>query len=271
MRELIDRYARDITERLNGNLDALILVGSHARGEGIEGLSDIEFWAVVKDLGDAKKPHLDKNVYLGFTTRDRLTKLRPYIYTVEVRKFGKVLHGDKNIVSSIPDYSFEDIALVDGFRLLNNRIVEQLILLNRIENGEVVNQYDFDKGYIQLVNSILVLNGRYRSLYAEKLEEFRKLDKIDPGLRKKADEAFVSIKLVPLPEIDRDRALEKWLELREYFRMIWSKEKKLFSDLLNRPMRFWVYYMASRLYFSDKYQDRHKRDGIIRMWERFIR
>ena len=85
MDNLITKYSKEIVSKLGNNLEALILVGSYSREEEIEGLSDIEFWAVVKDLSKTNKPKLDNNVSLGFTTKDHLRRLKPYIYTIEVK------------------------------------------------------------------------------------------------------------------------------------------------------------------------------------------
>jgi|GEM_PF-3527985 len=285
--ELINKYAKEIVGKLGDKLEALILVGSFSRGEGVEGASDIEFWAVVKDLSAVKKLDFNSNVSLGFTTRKHLTRLKPYIYTVEVKKFGKVLYGDSNILNLIPDYSYEDIKPFDGFILLNNRIVEQLILLNKIKNGQEVNQYEFDKGYIQLVNSLLALNKNYRSLYLEKLEKFRKISKDSySGLLNKAEEAFVSINhrqaeiaCLTAVRLPSPQTLKKWLELRDHFKKVWLEEEKTLSrancwiKMLSsgRPMRFFVYRSAARLYFSEGYQDKNKRDRLIKKWERYVK
>ncbi|MFA4932986.1 MAG: hypothetical protein WC574_00930 [Candidatus Omnitrophota bacterium] len=271
MNELINKHSKEIVNKLGKNLESLILVGSYSREEEIEGLSDIEFWAVVKNLGRAKKPALDSNVSLGFTTRSHLRRLKPYIYTIEVKKFGKVLHGEKNILSLIPDYSYGDIDPIDGVILLNNRLVERLILLDKIENNQKINQYDFDKGYIQLVNSLLVLNKKYRSIYPEKLEEFRKLNINNVSLKNKIEGAFASIKQPSKLPVNKNEALVKWLELREYFRNIWLEEKRLLRRLIFKPLHFFIYRKASNIYFSDKYKNKQLRDSVIANWERFIK
>ena len=147
MNELIVKYAEEITNKLKDNLEALILVGSFSRGEGIEGLSDIEYWAVVKNIASVSMPDLkNEKITLNSTTRNHLSKLKPYIFAVEVKKFGKVLWGDKEVLDLIPNYDFKDIEPFDGFVLLNNRIVEQLILWNKIQEKKEVHAYDFDKG-----------------------------------------------------------------------------------------------------------------------------
>jgi hypothetical protein len=280
MDELINKYAQEIVKQFKDHLEALILVGSFSRGEGIEGLSDVEFWAVVNDLSNARKLSLDNNISLGFTTRSHLKRLKPYIYTVEVKKFGRVLYGDSNVLNLIPNYSYEDIDPLDGFMLLNNRIVEQLILLNRIGDNQIIKQYDFDKSYIQLVNSLLVLNRKYKSLYPEKQEAFRKIYKNDYAkLLNKVGEAFTSIKQPSRIPIGQDEALNKWHEARECFRKVWLQEKQMLGALrywikvlsLGKLRKFSIYQRASSLYFSDKYQNRKIRETVIKEWENLVK
>ena len=286
--DIINKYKEKIVSRLGDNLEALILVGSFARGEAViyesngkkELISDIEFWAVVKDLSIAKTISFDNNVSLGFTTLKHLRQLKPYIYTIEVKKFGKVLYGHSNILNLIPDYSYENIEPIDGFILLNNRIVEQLILLNRIEDVQGVNQYDFDKSYIQLVNSLLVFNRRYRSLYPDKQDEFRRFYKdSDIGLLNKVDEAFASVKQQSGVAIRQDEALKKWQEVREHFRKVWIREKRTLGKVkcwikflsLGKPLQFLIYQKAANLYFSDEYHNKQKRDIVIKEWKKHIK
>jgi len=277
MIEQIDKYTKEITSKLGNNLEALILVGSYSRGESIEGGSDIEFWAVVKNL-TMKKPKIDKYITLGFTTRGHLKRLKPYIYTIEVKKYGKVLYGDKDILSLIPDYSFNDIDIIDGFILLNNRLIEQLILFNKIMNEESVSQYEFDKGYIQLVNALLIFDKKYRSLYPEKIEQFRRLNISNEQFRKRIEDTFISIKQPP-ELIDKSKALEKWMELREYFKFVWINELNGFKGIKGwlkiaasgNPLRVFIYTKAAKLYFSQGYKNNKEKDVVIRRWEQFIK
>jgi len=280
MTELIDKYSSEIVSKLKDNLEALILVGSFSRGEGIEDLSDIEFWAVVKDLSKAEKPKLNDNASLGFTTRKHLKRLKPYIYTVEVKKFGKVLCGDKNILNLIPDYSFTDINPIDGFILLNNRLVEQLILLNKIEEAGKINQYEFDKAYVQLVNSLLVVNRSYKSLYPEKQEEFHKIFRNNNyAFLDKINVALTSIRQPSKNLVNKTEALNYWLEVREYFKKTWAEETKTLGKIKcwvnvlgsGRPEKFFIYQKASKLYFSDNYQNKESRNNIIKNWERLVK
>ena len=309
--ETINKYVEIIANKLGNNLEALILVGSFARGEGLtyqnngklELMSDIEFWGVVKNLSTAKSIGIEgEKLTIGFTTRKHLARLKPYIFTVEAKKFGKVLWGDKSVPGLIPSYSFEDIEPVDGFILLNNRIVEQLILFNKIQNNGSVQQYDFDKGYIQLVNSYLAFNKRYRSLYPEKKEEFFKLYKDkNTNLAQKVHEAFESLKANSANYIPNDKAIKEWQELRTHYKEIWLCEsvyvglpkvrdrirgwlkvlgnvnkRRLFSisevavNFFRISPQFLIYCDAASLYFSD-YIDMVNLEKIVKKWKIIVK
>lgn len=289
MDELISKYTNGIVEKLKGNLEALILVGSFARNEGIayqnngktDLISDIEFWAVVKNIPASRNRCCNnEKVSLGFTTRKHLTQLKPYIYTLEAKKFGKVLWGDKGILDLIPDYDFKDIEPIDGFILLNNRIVEQLILRNKIQANEAIYNYDFDKGYIQLVNSYLAFNKRYRGLYPEKKEEFLKsYQNSGTDFINKVKSAFDALSSPQNEVISRETAIIKWKELRNHFKAIWVYEAdnlnkfsglRNIKDKLKRWLQFLIYKCAIDEYFKEN-ANCEKSRKIIQLWERFIK
>ncbi len=291
--KLIEIQKKSITETLDSNLESLILVGSFARGEGIESVSDTEFLAVVKDLSSAKIPNTpyDK-LTIGFTTRKHLTKLKPYIFTIETKKFGKVLWGNKSVLDCIPEYSYEDIARADGFILLNNRIIEQLIIWLKIKSGESVTDYDLLKGYIQIANSLLAFHRCYRGLYPEKETSIKnlfteqiKFKTLFPGLLTKINEVFTFLRNgVPGKTITGKSALKEWLEIRSHIKAVWSYEQKLlsypsFSDKLHDysraiikkgSPRFQIYQDAVKEYFSDTPDDT-KITKVIAKWEKFVK
>jgi len=308
--ELIRQETEDILRRLDGNIEALILLGSFARGEGIGGLSDIEFLGVVKNSKDIQKKET-KNITVKFTTANRLKRLKPYIFTLELKKYGKVLHGNKKVLDLIPGYTYDDIEPMDGFVLLNNRIVEQLILLQRIKSRESVNQYDFDKGYIQIVNSYLAFNKRYKSLYPEKREQFNRLYIGNSILKDRVNDAFSSIKGSQASKIGPREALNQWQELRKFFQEMWLYEAKVLcrhstpNSILSLPglagrIKGWlkvmisqerrrlfswkevirwffitspqylIYSDAASLYFSDDI-DMEKLDKVIEKWKTFVK
>lgn len=255
--KIIDECVKYIlSNKLSANIEAVIMVGSFSRGEEIicnyngntKILSDLEFMLVSKPVsfdkmkaicqaqekeieGYLKKLGYDLKVSLGFTTRQHLKRFKPYIFTIETKKFGKVLWGDEKILDLIPNYSFEDIEPIDGFILLNNRIVEQLIIFERIKRGEGVHQYEINKGYIQIANSLLAFHRQYKSLYPEKKEVFSKLfpsidylNKKVPGLASKVENALDSLKNAAFEAISHEEFMRRWQELRDYFKEVWIYE-----------------------------------------------
>ena len=178
----IDLCKKHILENYADKIEALVLIGSFSRGEGIVVnrpddkevvfISDIEFMIILKPgefnyarnflnaeqiQEKLKASGFNVDISFGATTRKHLKKYKPCIFTIEMKKFGKVLWGNMVILDNIPDYSEQDIPALDGFILLNNRIVEQLKLLKMILLSQDVCGYSFDKGYVQIVNSFLVL------------------------------------------------------------------------------------------------------------------
>ena len=232
-------------------LEALVLIGSFARREEIvcknDGgtnvfVSDLEFLAVIKpgfypadmDAGIIEKElNGVVEVSIGQTTAAHLGKLKPTIFTVELKKFGKVLWGDPNVLDHIPNYMEKDIDPQDAFVLLNNRIVEQLKLRLKIEDGSSIDSYQFDKGYIQIVNSFLGINGKYQCLYPDKLREFSNLkDREALDLLPAVKQAFENIKNGKMEKVDKDNCLKRWVALNEAIRKIWLYEAR---KLLKQP------------------------------------
>lgn len=251
IKEIINSRKDSILEKLGReNLKALILIGSFARGEGVvcqnNGrmtiISDIEFLAVTKPSKFRKIKRLsniasqDYKTSLGFTTEGHLKRLKPYIFTVEAKKFGKVLWGNDKVVDFIPNYSYEDIDSLDGFILLNNRIVEQLILYREIQKDKQIYNYEFNKGYIQIANSILAFNNQYRSLYSEKKEEFKKLfsnirflKEKTPDLLPKVEHALDVVRKTEFKTLTKEEGLSEWIKLRKFLKEVWLYEDSLFS------------------------------------------
>lgn len=300
--EIIERYIEEIVRRLGNNLRALILVGSFARGEGIEGLSDMEFVEVVKNVQIVRNGEDGKNVSIKFTTGNHFKRLKPYIFTIELKKYGKVLWGDKKILELIPDYSYEDIDPKDGFILLNNRIVEQLIIWQKASSGQHVRHYDVAKGYIQLVNSYLAVNRTYKSLYPEKQEEFNRVYKGNGYLKDKVNQAFAFLKQPENRILAQDDALRQWKELRNYYRQLWKEQVRIFAkpssfierikgwvkvlvdprkrslfscteitaNIFKTSPQFIIYQQAAGEYFSNN-QNAFKISRIIKQWEAIVK
>lgn len=164
-------------------------------------------------------------VSVGISSPRHLAKLKPRIFTVELKKFGKVLWGDENILNLVPNYPFSRIDLLDGFILLNNRIIEQLKVLDLIKENKDIPAYVNNKAYWQMANVLLTLFGEYRALYSQKQEQVAGLFQQNPQLREifpdfpaKLNQAVLSARLPAKKGTD---ALENWQIIRLDYKKLW--------------------------------------------------
>lgn len=236
---------------------AVILIGSFARGEELwiaqdgrrEYLSDMEFMVVLeenlneignrkseikKEIIESLKAEMGEiDISICFTTRRHLSLSKPRIFILEFKKFGKVLYGDPKVLDLIPECTAQDCSRLDAVVLLCNRIVEQLEVYKTILNvGEGlapsrINQYELDKGYIQLVNSLLAFEKRYCSLYPEKRAVFAEIlgDTDSPIFKLDLNmEAFTAafdhVENKELPLLDGTEALLQWQTLKVEFQKV---------------------------------------------------
>lgn len=196
IRAIIERNAVQVCERHFGTgVRALILTGSLARNEAtmdvssptIQLYSDAEFICVLQNsltlpnqcqaaaLGGEIAEQISGNgvrchVSLGVVHDRFLRKMRPHIFAYELKRCGRVVSGDKQILSLVPAFTPEAIPLEDAWRLLCNRMVELLessILISNSSTGlprEVF--YKVVKMYMDMATSLLVFEGRYAPTYA---------------------------------------------------------------------------------------------------------
>lgn len=175
---------------------ALVLMGSFSRGEGsiwiddsgiAHVLGDIEFFAVLgegSNLATSQK-HLNElsataerelaeqrincKVEFSAVARNYFSRIRPSIFNYELQKHGKVVWGNQNIIGEIPPFGHEQIPPEDGFFLLCNRIVEQLIALRSMDESPSDQRYQLMKLYLDMAGSYLVVSGSYAPTYAERV------------------------------------------------------------------------------------------------------
>lgn len=177
------------------SLIALALTGSFSRGEGsilvdrsgvAHVLGDIEFFVALDEganhsiaqvqlsaLSSAveqelQEQQIDCKVEFSPVSRNYFRRVRPSIFNYELLKHGKVVFGDKGILHEIPSFGAESIPPEDGFYLLCNRIVEQLIAWRSLEINSCDNRYQILKLYLDMAGSCLVVSGRYAPTYAER-------------------------------------------------------------------------------------------------------
>ena len=171
----------------------VLLTGSFARGEGTvitdprstsRWLSDVECLVVVRG-GIVSKPEirrsmrqieLDTNSDRGNAERgikvelrailtQGMARLRPAIFTRELSEHAKLLWGDPAAIP-VPQAASngEGISKYDAFRLLNNRIIEQIAVRSEYADQAADNTavaYSLAKFWIDLGTSLSVFLGCY--------------------------------------------------------------------------------------------------------------
>jgi hypothetical protein len=192
----------------------LILTGSFARGEatlvsdsnaGTRWLSDVEcllafrasrstqtaLFSAVRRIEDAMNndaANLSRGVRIELSPISvrQLARLRPGIFTRELAEHGKLLWGDPVALRSSRQASGAvEIPIGDGFRLLNNRIVEQVAARLASESGSfesLATGYEIHKFWNEIITSLSVFLGCYRTSYRERQESVESVLEQKPGL-----------------------------------------------------------------------------------------
>jgi hypothetical protein len=203
LRETIGKQVAQLCFQTHGqSLRAVVLTGSLARDEAtlVEEKKD---WRL---LGDAEfllifhtRAPLPRTVAMGFLRQNieasisrfgvtseicvtaaypkYLRSLRPSIFAYELRNCGKVVWGDPEILTCIPSFSSSDIPWEDGWRLLSNRMVEQLEVLEDLEQKPKLLSsrlyYRTVKLYLDMATSFLLFAGEYAPTYKERAQRLR--------------------------------------------------------------------------------------------------
>lgn len=199
-----ERVAAVCAEFLKQELESVVLTGSLARDEAsfrradghwvLEG--DAEFFLVMEPGHEA--PGADRvlklraeatqellargiRVQLDLTPvgRGYFKHLRPAIFAYELLACGQVVWGDPDCMKLIPRFGAADIPLEDAWRLLANRMIENL---------EALLEQDFDspllapktayrtvKLYLDMATSLLVFAGAYQPGYRAREQAIREL------------------------------------------------------------------------------------------------
>ena len=192
------------TKAYGAGLRALVLAGSLARNEGTfverEGccvlLGDADVLLVFHDT--ASLPAAAAIVSLGKGIEARLMEreikgtigidavstrylqtLAPRILSYEIRATSQVLWGDKDVLSLIPDFSPAEISREDAWRMLCNRMIEQLDFVREssiaTERLSPSLQYAVIKLYLDLATSYLLFAGAYEPTYRGREKRLRDL------------------------------------------------------------------------------------------------
>lgn len=199
---VIDEAAAIVTDEFAPGLQAAILTGSMARGEstfirgpyGWETLGDCEMVLVVQSKhrlpAAAQVANAQKEIERRLELRGLrcpvglspvhpryLESLRPHIYGYELRNCGQVVWGDSRILNLIPSYAARDIPLEDGWRLVCNRMIEQLGFAGADAGpgAEPPTDYRTVKLCLDLATSLLLFCGEYAPTYRERCARLQKL------------------------------------------------------------------------------------------------
>lgn len=181
---------------------AIVLTGSLARGEATLAkagpqwrlLGDADFYLVfharlplaseVESVErKAEKALRDQGVQgsvgLSPVGASYFCKMPPHILTYELRSCGHIVWGDADILSQVPPLTPEQISLEDAWRLLANRIIEQLETIafaaRPAEMFSTDTQYRTVKLYLDMATSYLVFAGRYFPTYRAREEELARI------------------------------------------------------------------------------------------------
>jgi hypothetical protein len=203
-RELDNLVARVCAVPAARCFTGLLLTGSFARGEGTvvsngsganRWLSDIECLvvftpgmvarrAIQRTLRQIEAGINDNpgsrtrgiKVELRAIAAEGMTRLRPTIFTAELNQHAKLLWGNPAAVPMPPAWCGADaVSRHDAFRLLNNRIIEQIAVRGECAGARgdrVAAQYALAKFWIDLATSLSVFFGCYRPGYRSRQKPF---------------------------------------------------------------------------------------------------
>ena len=301
-----EETARLCLEQYGGSLRAVVLTGSLARSEATfieeEGrchlLGDAEFLlifetraalpgklslnAVCQSLERAlSRRRVLGRVKLSAVHPDYLRKLRPHIFAYELQKCGRVIWGDSQVLSLVPKFSASHMPLEDAWRLLCNRMIEQLEVLDGLEDRPMIlppeTFYRTIKLYLDMATSFLLFTGNYAPTYAQRAEELKTLTDTASGwegwpfdLRSFCDRVTActgwklfraSLGGLSTTALENGDGFSFWAEAIAYARLLWRWELALLTgttvqvhnrELLGRWMkcqppaqrlRGWLYVM----------------------------
>ncbi len=120
-------------------------------------------------------------ITLSAVGRGYLRRLPPSIFAYELRASGEAVAGEAAVLGLIPKFAAADIPREDAWRMLANRLVEQLagtdeLLAERpIISPEA--HYRTVKLYLDMATSLLVFAGAYAPTYEERADNLARLAK----------------------------------------------------------------------------------------------
>jgi len=190
---------------------AVVLTGSFARDEGsvlwvqnrARVLGDMEFMVLCqprsnlrmaqKQLAreamqatcDLANKGIDCQIEFSAVGHKYLYALRPQIFGYEFLNHGRVVWGNADVLRTAPRFPASAIPLWDAWRMLNNRLLEQLQWVEGVTSGTRTLLepifYQTIKCYLDLGTSFLIFGKRYQSTYARRAAALVRWKKEEPG------------------------------------------------------------------------------------------
>jgi hypothetical protein len=194
-----DRLEHACRETFGASLRAVILTGSVARNEAsytcktgqVLLLSDVEAIVVLHDVSPLPSRQVNMGlcgcieqqlaergvlVHLSLSVVHvaYLRNLPPHIYSYELRICGLVVCGDAAILNEIPAFAAAELTMEDAWRLLSNRLIEQMEVTDRNLDANQV-RYRSIKLCLDLAASLLVFAGKFEAGYCARLQRLEEL------------------------------------------------------------------------------------------------
>ena len=205
LREIIEEdIRRECVEIFGNGVHAIVLTGSLARDEaslsckdGVWRIAgDAEFLVVFEakatlptalTVGNVRqrietslRSHkIECSIDLSAVRPSYFERLPPHILSYELKHNGQVILGDCRVLHLIPDFSVDDLALEDAWRLLNNRLIEVLEHISelpaRSNTPSAPLRYRILKLYLDMATSFLVFAREYAPTYQKRCAALQSL------------------------------------------------------------------------------------------------
>jgi hypothetical protein len=258
-RVISEIVAEVVPARRGKGLRAIVLTGSLgrdeatvvARGNGFELLGDADF-LIVYDASTSMPDRMqtalvvreaeERSLQRGLRATVHASSVSPRyfrtlplsIFAYELRQCGKVIWGDTQILTLIPQFSAAEIPRENAWRMISNRMIE-LIEASRHFTGDsstidLALYYASVKMFLDMATSYLVFAGEYAPSYRERAERLLAIANYHPGTTPFPLGKFISYvqqctawKLSG--ELDHScQVLELWREAIRYLRRLWRWE-----------------------------------------------
>lgn len=259
---IAEETAQQCARAFGEGLQAVVLTGSLARDEATfqrEGAfvrlhGDADYFLIFRSAAalpsSSSIDSLEKLVETrlaehGVLAKVGLSPVKPHylrhlpaeIATYELRSCGRIVWGDVSVLSLVPEFPASAISREDAWRMLCNRMIEQLEYVPDLSEHTTklspALHYATVKLYLDLATSYLVFAGAYEPTYRSREKRLRELAGTEDATNGHAPFPLKAIsKLVTEctywkltgEESASDRRLEFWEDAIRYACLLWQWE-----------------------------------------------